>query len=157
MQISFYLLPEPDGELPKPDKTATEADSSAIPAHWQLACQLCADHYRQQQRVLMLTEDEPAALKLDEWLWQFEPDRFIPHNLPGEGPSRGAPVEISWQAPRQSRSVLINLSSRVPEFASRFAHVIEFVPADADLKAAARTRYKHYRQLGFTPQMVNAD
>lgn len=150
MHISFYLLPEPEAN-------AAEPKPSAIPAHWQLACQLCAEHYRQQQRVLMLTDDEATALQLDEWLWQFEPDRFIPHNLPGEGPSRGAPVEINWQASRQARSVLINLSRTVPEFAQRYAHVIEFVPADTDLKAAARTRYKHYRQLGFTPQMLNAD
>ncbi len=143
MQVRFYQLAE-DSQAPQPD----------IPAHWHLACQLCAEAYRQQQRIFILTDNEQDAHALDEWLWQFEPERFIPHNLPGEGPARGAPVEISWQAPRQQRQLLINLSRDVPDFARRFAQVIEFVPADEQLKADARTRYKHYRQLGITPEMM---
>ena len=113
--------------------------------------------YRAKQRVFVYTADQQQAEAFDELLWQFDAERFVPHNLSGEGPRYGAPVEISWQAPRQNRHVLVNLADTVPAFANRFNQIIEFVPADAQLKAQARERFKHYRQLGVTPQTVNAN
>jgi DNA polymerase III subunit chi len=146
MQVSFYLLPDkPHNEL------------STAPAHFALACQLCADFYRAKQRVFVYTADQQQAEAFDELLWQFDAERFVPHNLSGEGPKYGAPVEISWQAPRQNRAVLINLADTVPAFANRFSHIIEFVPSDAQLKAQARERFKQYRQLGISPQTLNTN
>ena len=147
MQVNFYLL----------DETAPQNELSTVPAHFALACQLCADSYRAKQRVFVYTADQQQAEAFDELLWQFDAERFVPHNLSGEGPRYGAPVEISWQAPRQNRHVLVNLADTVPAFANRFNQIIEFVPADAQLKAQARERFKHYRQLGVTPQTVNAN
>ncbi|WP_417707385.1 DNA polymerase III subunit chi [Rheinheimera aquimaris] len=147
MQVNFYLL----------DETAPQNELSTVPAHFALACQLCADLYRAKQRVFVYTADQQQAEAFDELLWQFDAERFVPHNLSGEGPRYGAPVEISWQAPRQNRHVLVNLADTVPAFANRFNQIIEFVPADAQLKAQARERFKHYRQLGVTPQTVNAN
>ena len=147
MQVNFYLL----------DETAPQNELSTVPAHFALACQLCADLYRAKQRVFVYTADQQQAEAFDELLWQCDAERFVPHNLSGEGPRYGAPVEISWQAPRQNRHVLGNLADTVPAFANRFNQIIEFVPADAQLKAQARERFKHYRQLGVTPQTVNAN
>lgn len=147
MQVNFYLL----------DETAPQNELSTVPAHFALACQLCADLYRAKHRVFVYTADQQQAEAFDELLWQFDAERFVPHNLSGEGPRYGAPVEISWQAPRQNRHVLVNLADTVPAFANRFNQIIEFVPADAQLKAQARERFKHYRQLGVTPQTVNAN
>lgn len=147
MQVNFYLL----------DETVPQNELSTVPAHFALACQLCADLYRAKQRVFVYTADQQQAEAFDELLWQFDAERFVPHNLSGEGPRYGAPVEISWQAPRQNRHVLVNLADTVPAFANRFNQIIEFVPADAQLKAQARERFKHYRQLGVTPQTVNAN
>ncbi|CAM5220165.1 DNA polymerase III subunit chi [Alishewanella longhuensis] len=127
---------------------------SPAPAHFAFACQLCADLYRAKQRVFVYTSNQQQAELIDELLWQFDPDSFVPHNLTGEGPARGTPIEIGWQAPRQSRQVLINLTDKMPDFARRFASVIEFVPAEPALKTQARERYKQYRQAGITPETV---
>ena len=145
MQVSFYLLDDNQ-----------QNELSTTPAHFALACRLCADLYRAKQRVFVYTGDQQQAEAFDELLWQFDAERFVPHNLSGEGPRYGAPVEIGWQAPRQNRSVLINLSLEVPAFVSRFAQVIEFVPTAEAEKALARDRFKQYRQLGINPQTVNA-
>ena len=147
MQVNFYLL----------DETAPQNELSTVPAHFALACQLCADLYRAKQRVFVYTADQQQAEAFDELLWQFDAERFVPHNLSGEGPKYGAPVEISWQAPRQNRQVLINLADTVPAFANRFSQIIEFVPATEHEKAQARDRFKHYRQLGVNPQTVQAE
>lgn len=145
MQVSFYLSDD-----------SQQDELSTVPAHFALACRLCADLYRAKQRVFVYTADQQQAEAFDELLWQFDAERFVPHNLSGEGPKYGAPVEIGWQAPRQNRTVLINLTSEVPAFISRFSQVIEFVPsAEAD-KVQARERFKQYRQQGINPQTVNA-
>ncbi|WP_290614358.1 DNA polymerase III subunit chi [Arsukibacterium sp. UBA3155] len=149
MAVTFYVLAEP--------QHPTENELSTTPAHFALACQLCANFYRANQRVFVYTASQQDAELIDQLLWQFDADSFVPHNLSGEGPARGAPVEISWQAPRQSRQILINLATDIPAFASRFNDIIEFVPSQAAAKAQARERYKQYRQSGVTPATINAD
>lgn len=113
------------------------------------ACKLAAQHYRNRQRVLVRCNDKPGAEAFDELLWQQPSDAFVPHNLTGEGPANGAPVEIAWQtASVANRPILINLTDTMPEDAGRFRQIFDFVPNEADLKQQARERYKHYRAAG---------
>jgi len=136
-QVMFYLLEEDI-------KLGNEANQS----HFH-ACLQAANFYRNNQRVFIYCAEQQTAHQLDELLWAFDPDSFVPHNLPGEGPRNGAAVEISWQPPTSRRAILINLTSTVPNFANQFSHIIDFVPSDETLKQAARERYKGYRQCGF--------
>ncbi len=138
---TFYLLPDNN-------------DSARVNGPVDIACQAAARAYRKGQRVYVYCASQADAEALDEQLWQFEPDSFIPHNLVGEGPQGGAPVEIAWASPNAplpvNRALLINLAPEVPNFAVQFAHIIDFVPADEQAKAQARRRFAHYRQLGVT-------
>jgi DNA polymerase-3 subunit chi len=139
-QVMFYLLPEED----KTD--ASEINTSSVIYH---ACLQASYFYRQNQRVFIYTQDQLSAEQVDEMLWAFDSDSFVPHNLSGEGPKQGAAVEISHQAPRGRRPVLINLTNTVPDFASQFNLIVDFVPDDEALKQLARERFKACRQLGF--------
>lgn len=143
MHSTFYLLKQQD------------EPGCEVPAHFDLGCRLAAEKFRLGKRVFIYTQSQDDALIVDEHLWAFEPDSFVPHNLAGEGPRNGAPVEISHQQPSNFRNVLINLSTAVPRFADKFAEIIDFVPADEARKQAARERYKLYRQMGF--QLTMAD
>ncbi|KGQ28460.1 DNA polymerase III subunit chi [Gallibacterium anatis] len=115
------------------------------------ACDLAADAWRLGKKVLISCQNEEQAFLIDELLWQREPQQFVPHNLSGEVSGFMTPVEICWPGKRNSqrRDLLISLSLQVPEFALLFPQVIEFVPADEQLKVLARERYKYYRQLGW--------
>ena len=139
-QVMFYLLPEED----KTD--ASEINTSSVIYH---ACLQASYFYRQNQRVFIYTRDQLSAEQVDEMLWAFDSDSFVPHNLSGEGPKQGAAVEISHQAPRGRRPVLINLTNTVPDFASQFNLIVDFVPDDEALKQLARERFKACRQQGF--------
>ncbi len=139
-QVMFYLLPDED----KTD--ASDINASTALYH---ACLQASYFYRQNQRVFIYTQDQKSAEQVDEMLWAFDSDSFVPHNLSGEGPKQGAAVEISHQAPRGRRPVLINLSSTVPDFASQFQLIVDFVPSDETLKQLARERFKTCRQWGF--------
>ena len=117
--------------------------------HLHYACLQAAHFYRQNMRVFIYTPDQQNAHDIDEMLWAFDPDSFVPHNLIGEGPKQGAAVEISWQPPKNRRAVLINLTREVPNFANQFSHLIDFVPSDDSLKEQARNRFRTCRQWGF--------
>lgn len=139
-QVMFYLLPDID----KTDASDTNTSSA-----FYHACLQASYFYRQNQRVFIYSQDQKSAEQIDEMLWAFDSDSFVPHNLSGEGPKQGAAVEISHQAPRGRRPVLINLSSTVPDFASQFQLIVDFVPSNETLKQLARERFKTCRQRGF--------
>jgi DNA polymerase-3 subunit chi len=133
-KVSFYLLDE---------TSTTEAKQLS------LACLVAARCFRNKQKCVVFCQDKQQAEQFDELLWQLPTDSFVPHNLAGEGPPGGAPVEIHWQAPQHfSRAVLINLAELMPEFHSHFKQIYDFVPAEENLKLLARERYKHYRAAG---------
>ena len=138
-QAMFYSIEE--------KSTVTGVTDAQLHLHY--ACLQAAHFYRQNQRVFIYTQDQQSAHDIDEMLWAFDPDSFVPHNLIGEGPKQGAAVEISWQPPKNRRAVLINLTSEVPNFANQFSHLIDFVPADDTLKEQARNRFRTCRQWGF--------
>ena len=134
-KVSFYLL---DNEVDN-----SKSVSAEFPQHLALACNLAARCFQNKQRCLVFCETKLLAEQFDELLWQFPSNRFVPHNLFGEGPVGGAPVEISWQAPKQfNRPVLINLALKMPDFHQRFNQIYDFVPAQEQLKQQARDRYK---------------
>jgi DNA polymerase-3 subunit chi len=139
-QVMFYLLP---------DKDKTDASGHNTSSAFYHACLQASYFYRQNQRVFIYSQDQKSAEQIDEMLWAFDSDSFVPHNLSGEGPKQGAAVEISHQVPRGRRPVLINLSSTVPDFASQFQLIVDFVPSDEKLKQLARERFKTCRQRGF--------
>lgn len=136
--VTFYLLTDvtSQGDLSPPEA---------------LACELAASQWRNGKRVLIACESESQAILLDEALWQRPPHSFVPHNLSGEGPRSGAPVELCWPQKRGNspRDTLISLLPQITSFASTFHEVIDFVPGDAFRKQQARERYKAYRVAGF--------
>ena len=147
-QVMFYLLNDEKAKNESTDisKNVDASDTSSAFYH---ACLQASHFYRQNQRVFIYTEDKTQAEQVDELLWAFDSDSFVPHNLVGEGPKQGAAVEISSQPPRGRRPVLINLTETVPNFASQFQFIVDFVPSNEALKQQARERFKTCRQWGF--------
>lgn len=141
MNAIFYVLKHKEAL----DNPELEKD---IPAHFDLAARLATDQFRQGKRVFIYTNDKNDSHIIDEYLWSFEANSFVPHNLQGEGPANGAPVEIGDSTPVGNRRILINLATKVPDFINRFSQVFDFVPSDTSLKQAARERYKYLRQMG---------
>ncbi|TDF39312.1 DNA polymerase III subunit chi [Alteromonadaceae bacterium M269] len=133
----FYLLEQASG------------DTAA--SHFDAACHVAAECYSNKQKCLVWCDNQQDAEQIDELLWQLPTERFVPHNLLGDGPKGGAAVEITWETPaRSNRTVLINLASEAPSFSRQFRQVFDFVPAEENLKQQARNRYKSYRGAGIS-------
>lgn len=148
-QVMFYILCDEKSNDENANIEHSSVDASDTSSALYHACLQASHFYRQNQRVFIYTQDQTQAEQIDELLWGFESDSFIPHNLVGEGPKQGAPVEISYQPPLGRRPVLINLTETMPTFANQFQFVVDFVPSDEALKQQARERFKMCRQWGF--------
>lgn len=124
----------------------------------ELFCQVIAERWRELGSVRVWCRDQQHAEALDEALWQQPADAFVPHNLVGEGPSQGAPVELCWpEAPVGPRrcKVVVNFMPTAPQFAGAQL-VLDQVPSDPEARQAARERFKWYRQQGVQLSTVNA-
>ena len=147
-QVMFYLLDDEKVKKEGIDNGINVDDSDTSSAFYH-ACLQASHFYRQNQRVFIYTKEQVQAEQVDELLWAFDSDSFVPHNLVGEGPKQGAAVEISYQPPHGRRPVLINLTETVPSFANQFQFIVDFVPSNETLKQQARERFKTCRQWGF--------
>jgi DNA polymerase III subunit chi len=106
-------------------------------------------------RAAVVTGPAERLEQLDRMLWSFDASDFIPHLRlrAGESPQpRHAPTPI-WLAERVAdaphHGVLVNLGEAAPEGFETFERVVEIVSTDADDRAAARQRWRHYQSRGY--------
>jgi DNA polymerase-3 subunit chi len=132
MRVDFYLLTDPEPA-----------------AFWLLTCRLIEKAYCRGHRVFVLCQNQQDAFHLDELLWTYKDDSFIPHNLQGEGPEPPPPVQIGFQGePRGFNDILITLTDSIPVFYPRFKRVIELIAASEEAKILSRQHYRDYRAHG---------
>jgi len=121
-------------------------------------CQLAETAYQQQHRIYFQMQNMQQAESLDEILWTWRNDSFLPHNLVGEGPDPAPPIQIGCGKimPNQ-RDILINLSQTLPEEYPQFAQILEIVFSDEIHQTNARERYKIYREKKYILQTHKPD
>jgi len=118
-------------------------------ARLQLTCRLLEKAYKNRHRIYVHTDDQACAHQLDELLWIYREDSFLPHNLYGDGPEPAPPIQIGFNIkPEKQRDILINLSSQVPEFYLQFNRVLEIVPSVVEIQAIARDHFRFYKAQG---------
>lgn len=101
------------------------------------------------RRILILTDHEEQARGLDQLLWDYRPDAFLPHNMLGDG--MNASIQIGAQIPAQHDfQVVINLSSQTEQALSSFSRIVEIVVQEPAVLNVTRQRYQHYRQLDYS-------
>ena len=114
-----------------------------------LVCELVRKAYAAELPTLVLARDTAQAEELDDLLWSFDPDEFLPHQIAGSDEGDGdTPILITTpEMDVPARPLLINLRDAAP--AGSFDRVLEVVPADPAARAPLRERWKHYQALGF--------
>ena len=114
-----------------------------------LVCELVRKAYAAELPTLVLARDSAQAEALDDLLWSFDPDEFLPHQIAGSDEGDGdTPILITTpEMDVPARPLLINLRDAAP--AGSFERVLEVVPADPATRGPLRERWKHYQSLGF--------
>ena len=119
------------------------------------ACRLVETVWQRGHEVLVLAATDTAARRLDDLLWTFREESFVPHRRIGADAAAAAgpvsePVLVgtpgTWNG---DLDVLVNLTATVPGEADRAARIAEIVPAAGAGRDAGRERYREYRSRGF--------
>ncbi len=131
-EVGFYIL----GEEAAYDRLA-------------LACRIAEKAYDGGHRVYIHCADAEQARRMDELLWTFKQNSFVPHGPAGaDDPS---PVQVGHHGEAAGHEdVLINLSDEVPQFFSRFHRLAEVV--DNGNREVGREHYRFYRERGYPLQ-----
>jgi len=132
--IDFYIL---DNDMPL--------------GRERMACRLAEKIYRLGRSVFIHTASATDSHRLDDLLWTFRDGSFVPHALAGqavEASATATPVMIGHDGnPPDFSDVLINLSTEVPLFFSRFDRVTEIIGRQD--KVSGRERFRFYRDRGY--------
>jgi DNA polymerase III subunit chi len=143
-QVDFYIL-------------TTASDESWL----RLACRITEKAIQRKLQVYLHSGSEVHAKRLDGLLWTFSQGSFIPHRVLdktssppfdepaliglediGVEPSAGADNTLKWH-------LMINLTTEVPQFFSRYDRVAEVIDADPARRESGRERFRFYRDRGY--------
>ena len=133
-QVDFYVRPE------------TSPDALE-----RFACRLVERVWQRGHRVLVLAASETDARRIDDLLWTFRDESFVPHRRLGADDTPASERVFvgtpgAWDG---ELDVLLNLTPSVPDEAARAERVAEIVPAAGAGRDAGRARYREYRDRGF--------
>jgi DNA polymerase III subunit chi len=140
LRVDFYVLP-----------------GSEARTRLKFACRIAEKAYLADQRVFVWLDDAAELRSFDDLLWTFADRSFVPHEIYSDPQQwQHTPVLLGCEAqPQQPFDVLLNLGSEVPAAAARAGRIAEIVDAEEPRRRAGRNRFRHYRELGLTPETHN--
>ena len=114
-----------------------------------LVCELAKRGYAANLSILVLARDAAQAEAIDDLMWSFDPDEYLPHQIAGmdEGDDDTPILIATPDMDIPARAMLLNLRDAAPT--GSFDRVLEVVPADPSARGPLRERWKHYQSLGF--------
>jgi DNA polymerase-3 subunit chi len=113
-----------------------------------LVCELAKRGFESGQPTLILVRSSDQAHELDEKLWEFDDEAFVPHQIAGDDDDAITPVLIVPPGvSTPDRRLVINLRDECAP--GLFERVLEVVPADEDQRLGSRNRWTTYKAAGF--------
>lgn len=122
-------------------------------SRYPLLCRLLEKCLGVGQQVYIVCQDEAEALHLDQYIWAFKPDSFIPHECAND--KTQAMVILGHTSTPVSAlplhsEICINLSQQLAP--QQYNRVIELVVQESEMLQTARGHYAKYSQLGWAMQ-----
>lgn len=133
-RIDFYLL-----------------SSDQVAARLDYACRLAHKAWSKGHQVYLHCADEAQAQLLNERLWSFRADAFVPHASAAEQPDARVVCGFGEDA-GEHHDLLINLADHSPSFFSQFNRLAEIVVELDPVRVPARERFRFYRERGYPLQ-----
>ncbi|GAA5070700.1 DNA polymerase III subunit chi [Lysobacter panacisoli] len=112
-----------------------------------LVCELARKAHDANLWTLVLARDDEQAQRLDELLWEFDADAYLPHQVAGDEEDELTPILIATpDTDTPMRALVINLRDEPVD--GSFDRVLEVVPADDSARGPLRERWKQYQSRG---------
>ena len=124
---------------------------SKVPDKLLYACRLVRKARAADMRVVVFTRDRQQLDALDEALWTFSEQDFLPHVTADDELASQTPIILTddAEATLPHHQILINVSGETPAHFARFERMFEVISIDEDDLAAGRERYRQYQQRGY--------
>ncbi|MDX1668489.1 MAG: DNA polymerase III subunit chi [Limnobacter sp.] len=114
------------------------------------ACRLIRKAWLSGLKIVCYATGLEKLKALDELLYTFSEEDFLPHALTGEERLDQAPIVLTNQVEDiRHYDLLINLDAECPAFFARFDRLVEIVGLDEQNKQQARERYRFYKDRGY--------
>jgi DNA polymerase-3 subunit chi len=114
------------------------------------ACTLAGKAHGRGLKVTVFCPDSETAQRFDRMLWTTPATGFVPHCSPDGALAADTPVIVDHRGEKLLHDeVLINLRPEWPPFFARFQRLVEIVSREDDDRAAARERFRFYRDRGY--------
>lgn len=141
-RIDFYIL-----------------DTSSTKARENFACRLIEKVQQQGHSVFVQSISTQHAALIDDLLWSFKAESFVPHALSGTRSVVNCSVIIGTEHAANDNNkktdVLINFDSTVPDYFSHYSRVVEIVNKKDNSSHDGRIRYKYYQDRGYKMETHN--
>ena len=107
------------------------------------ACEIAERNYSQGRRLQIIAVDEKQAVRLDDLLWTFKPDTFIPHDLWSGALSKpGLAVVISSREEQvEGIESLLMMDYCGVDLVRQFSQAVHMVVVDNPERLDASRRY----------------
>ncbi len=107
------------------------------------ACEIAEHTYAQGERLQIIAIDEEQAARLDDLLWTYKPDNFVPHGPWKSMDNESAqPVVITTRKERvPGIAALLTMDYCPVEMVRQFSTVIHVVVVDNQERLEASRRY----------------
>jgi DNA polymerase-3 subunit chi len=120
---------------------------------WELVlCRVVEIAYGRGLKVYVWAESEQDARRLDDLLWTFRDDSFLPHGLWQGGPDLDEPVAVGWKPGNPNGATCLVLArDAAPDEVRGYEQILDLAPVDVPLLRHARTpgsAFGHFRQRG---------
>ena len=124
---------------------------SNVPDKIVYACRLVRKARAAHCQIVLLAADHSHLAALDEALWTFSEQDFLPHVIAGDALAAQTPVVLTDNDAVElpHHQILINLSGATPNHFARFERMFEIISSDDTDKMAGRERYRFYQQRGY--------
>ena len=121
-----------------------------VPDKLAKVTELCDKAVAKGRQLTVFTRDDVMSNLLQQKLWQHSATSFLPSASPNHDASQDVPIILDAEGKNLIQDdILINLKTECPPFFSRFRYLVELVGLEEEDKAAARYRYKFYRDRGY--------
>jgi DNA polymerase-3 subunit chi len=134
-QIDFYVL-----------------QKNSPGGRFKLACRIIEKAYHRGHRVYVRTGNADDTNTLDNLLWTFSQNSFVPHQLSTESDSRESPVVIGeYQPATGGTDIVISVADAPVSDFTAYPRIVEIVGCEDNERESGRNRFRFYREQGVEP------
>ena len=121
-----------------------------VPDKLVKAAELCEKAVAKGRQLTIFSQNDAMSKAMQQKLWLQSATSFLPSHLAEEAHSKFSPIVLDATGENLIQDdILINLQAEHPPFFSRFRHLVELVGIEEADKAAARARFRFYRDRGY--------